>query len=143
MSNTHHWRPVTELTALARHEIELRMLAIREHVPGLRAMAAERAMRSDHDLDFIDDVRLAVDEVCAIMLATCAPADVMTVRLFLDPNRIEINAHVPMRVAETVGGLSLRVLQALADSLDLHVDDSDGEPVFRLHFCRLRPAAHA
>jgi serine/threonine-protein kinase RsbW len=143
VSNTHHWRPVTESTALARHDIEMRMRAIREHVPGLRAMAAEQAMRSDHDLDFIDDVRLAVDEVCAIMLATCTSADVLTVRMSLDPNRFEISAHVPMRVADTAGGLSLRVLQALADALDLGVDDTDDEPVFRLRFCRQRPARHA
>lgn len=143
VSNTHHWRHVTEPTALARHEIELRMLAIRDHVPGLRAMAAERAMRSDHDLDFIDDVRLAVDEVCAIMLANCSSSDVLAMRVFVDQTRVEINASAPMRASEVAGGLSLRVLQALAHSLDVRVDeavdDADVERVLRIDFCHVRP----
>ncbi len=141
MSNTHNGRPVTEPTALAQHEIELRMLAIRDHVPGLRAMAAERAMRSDHDLDFIDDIRLVVDEVCALMLASCSPADTLSMRLSVDPSQVVISASVPMRAAELVDGLSLRVLQALANSLDFWVDRTGGEPICRLDFCRLRPVA--
>jgi serine/threonine-protein kinase RsbW len=133
---------VTGSPALARHEIELRMHAIRDHVPGLRAMAAERVMRSDHDLDFVDDVRLAVDEVCAIMLANCVPADMLTMRLLIDPDGVAINAWVPLRGHEMADGLSLRVLQALADTLDFGVDDTGDEPVFRLEFARAKPSQH-
>lgn len=143
MSNTHHWRPVTESIALARPEIELRMLAIRDHVPGLRAMAAERAMRADHDLDFIDDVRLAVDEVCAIMLASCVSGDTLTMRMSVDRHQVVISAFVPMRAEEMVGGLSLRVLRALASSLEFRVDETGGEPICRLDFCRIRPSAYS
>jgi serine/threonine-protein kinase RsbW len=129
-------------TALARHEIELRMLAIRDHVPGLRAMAAERAMRADHDLDFVDDLRLAVDEVCAIMLSHCAPDDVLTMRLLVDPDRVEISAWAPLRGEEHGDEFSLCVLQALAETLDLWVDDTGDKPVFRLVFARARPSTH-
>lgn len=140
MSNMHHWRLVTGPRARARHEVELRMLAVRDHVPGLRAMAAERAMRADHDLDFVDDVRLAVDEVCAIMLSHCAPEDTLTMRLLVDPDGVAIDAWVPQRGEEPGDGFSLRVLQALADTLDLWVDDDTGdEPLFRLVFARARP----
>lgn len=141
MSNIHHWRPVTGPPTLARHEIELRMLAIRDHVPGLRAMVAERAMRSDHDLDFVDDVRLAVDEVCAIMLTNCTSSDMLTMRLLVDPDGVAISAWVPLLGEERTNGLSLRVLQALADTLDIWVDDTGDEPVFRLVFARARPRA--
>lgn len=98
MGDRHQLGPAAESIALGPHEMELRMLAVRDHVPGLRALVAERAMRLDHDLDFIDDVRLAVDKVCAIMLASCSPADVMSLRLFADTQRMEISACVPMRV---------------------------------------------
>jgi serine/threonine-protein kinase RsbW len=131
---------VTGPPALARHEIELLMLAIRDHVPGLRAMVAERAMRSDHDLDFVDDVRLAVDEVCAIMLGNCTPEDMLTMRLLVDPDGVAINAWVPLRGEDRADGLSLRVLRALADTLDLWVDDTGTEPVYRLAFARARPS---
>jgi serine/threonine-protein kinase RsbW len=129
-----------EQAALAGHEIELRMLAVREHVPGLRALAAEQAMRADHDLDFIDDVRLAVDEACAIVLAKCSPTDLLTVRLLVDSGRMQIDAWAPLRSEQEVRGLSLRVLQALADSLEFSVDGTADQPIFRLYFSRSRPA---
>jgi serine/threonine-protein kinase RsbW len=122
--------------------MEMRMRASREHVPALRALAGERAMRADHDLDFIDDLRLAIDEVCAIMMGSCTPSDVLTVRLRIAPRHVEILASVPLRAPEepVADGMSLRVLEALADSLDYAVDDTDGERVFRLDFCRDRPS---
>ena len=130
-----------EPTAPRRNEIELSMLAIRDHVPGLRALFAERAMRAEHDLDFIDDVKLAIDEVCAIMLANCSPADVLALRLFTDSDRVDISARVATTGEPVVGSMSLRVLQALADSLDYWVEDMDGVRVFRLDFGRSRPSA--
>jgi serine/threonine-protein kinase RsbW len=121
--------------------MEMRMRAYREHVPALRALVAERAMRADHDLDFIDDVRLAVDEVCAVMLGTCTPDDVLTIRMHVAPRQVEIVASVPVRAQKgpVIDGMSLRVLEALADSLDYTVDDRGGEWFFRLAFCRIRP----
>ncbi|HEY4460539.1 MAG TPA: hypothetical protein VGN81_39940 [Pseudonocardiaceae bacterium] len=128
-------------TILGRHELELRMLAVREHVPGLRALAAERAMRDDHDLDFIDDVRLVIDEVCTLMLANCAESDVLTMRLLVDAHCVRIDASVPTFLAEpTLGPLSLRVLAVLADSLDYWIDDHAPTRFFRLSFSRSRPA---
>jgi serine/threonine-protein kinase RsbW len=132
MNQTDQSRP---LNTLGRHELELRMLAVREHAPGLRALAAERAMRVDHDLDFIDDVRLVVDEVCALMLANSTETDVLTMRLLVDAHRVRIDASVPTFASEPmVDTLSLRVLAALADTLDYWVDDQ----VFRLSFSRAR-----
>ena len=138
MRNIPGWRLPSEPAALARDEIELRMRALRAHVPGVRALAAERAMRADHDLDFVDDIRLVVDEVCAIMLANCTSADTVTIRLALDETGVVIESWVPLAAQPTVGGLSLRVLDALAHQLEHWVDDEDGERVFRLRFCRSR-----
>ncbi|HJP78906.1 MAG TPA: hypothetical protein VJ914_31825 [Pseudonocardiaceae bacterium] len=135
-------RARTESTRLGPRDMEMRMRAFREHVPALRALVAERAMRADHDLDFIDDVRLAIDEVCAVMMGSCTPSDVLTVRMQIAPERVEIVASVPVRAREVpvVDGLSLRVLEALADSLDYSVDDLGGERVFSLCFSRDRPS---
>lgn len=118
----------------------LRMLAVRDHVPALRALAAERAMREDHDLDFVDDVRLAIDEVCSIMLANCSPRDELTLRLLVSPDRVEIDTWVRVPAGEEVsaGGLSLRVLRALANTLDYWVDEADGGSVLRFFFSKSR-----
>jgi serine/threonine-protein kinase RsbW len=115
------------------------MLAVRDHVPGLRALLAEQAMRADFDLDFIDDVRLAVDEVCALALANCTQVDVLTIRLLVDAMRVRIEASVRTSLPEPrVDGLSLRVLQALADSLDHGIYEDDAGRVFYLGFGRSR-----
>ena len=125
---------------LGRHELALRMLAVRGHVPGLRALAAERAMRHDHDVDFIDDVRLVVDEVCGLLLLHCTESDLLTMRLLVDAHQVRIDAAVPTSRAEPLTGtLSQRVLAALADSVDYWVDDDTPERIFRLTFCRARP----
>lgn len=140
MSDMHQSRRATEPTALGRHEIELRMLAVRDHVPGLRALIADWAMRADHDLDFIDDIRLAVDEVCALMFANCTSEDVVTLRLVVDPSHVRIDARVAVDPDDEpmVDGLSMRVLEALADSLDHGMNGTASEPTFRLSFRRSR-----
>lgn len=140
MNGTDRQRLTAGPTALGRNELELRMLAARHHVPGLRALVAERAMRADHSLDFIDDVRLALDEVCAIILANCARTDLVTVRLLVDSDRVEIRAEVAMdaRDEPVAGGLSLHILESLADSLDHGITPSGDERVFRLCFARRR-----
>ena len=140
MSGTDRRSVMAGPVALRWNELELRMFAARHHVPGLRALVAERAMRADHDLDFVDDARLAVDEVCAIMLVNCGPTDMLTVRLLIDADHVEINAEAAMgtRGEATVGGLSLRVLESLADSLDHGVAWSGHERVLRVCFARNR-----
>lgn len=141
MTGTSPGEPRAEPATVRRHEIELRMLAVREHVPGLRALLADRAIRAEHKLDFVDDVQLAADEVCAIMLANCAPTDVLTVRLLVDQHCVEISASAPATGKPVVSSLSLRVLQALADSLDYWVEDTACARIFRLDFARSRPSA--
>lgn len=104
-------------------------------------MIADLAMRVDHDLDFIDDIRLAVDEVCALTFANCTSEDVVTLRLVVDPSRVRIDARVRMGPNDdepTVDGLSMRVLEALADSLEHGMDGTVSERVFYLCFGRWR-----
>lgn len=139
MSDSHRSGPATTPTALGRNELEVRMRAARDHVPGLRALLAEKAMRADFDLDFIDDVRLALDEVCALALVHCLPRDVLTIRLLVTATHVRIEALAPTTLDDPqVDGLSLRVLQALADSLDHGIDESGTERVFHLAFGRAR-----
>jgi serine/threonine-protein kinase RsbW len=117
------------------------MLAVRDHVPALRALIADWSMRANHDLDFIDDVRLAVDEVCALTFANCTPEDIVTLRLVVEPSRVRIDARAPVRPTDDepmVDGLSMRVLEALADSFDHGIDGTASERIFRLSFGRWR-----
>lgn len=135
-----HWQrdSVTEPDPLRRHEVELRMLAARQRVPGVRALATEMAMREDFDLDSIDDIRLAVDEACSIMLANSMPDTVLTVRLLITAARFEINASIPLRGDRepVVGSLSLSILRSLAETLDYWTIGIGDKRGFRLTFTR-------
>lgn len=145
MSDKPRSEPANGPGRLGPYEIELRMLAARRHVPALRALVAEQAMRADHDLDFVDDVRLALDEVCSIMLANSSPTQTLTVRLLVGPGRIEIEAWLPIRAdaRPSVDGLSSRVLYALAETFDHGVDEINGARALRLFFARSQPALAA
>lgn len=109
-------------------EVEIRILASREPVPGIRALAADMAMREDFDLDAISDVRLAVEEACATVLANADPASNLVCRVFVSAKLLEINASVTLRpdTEPDVGSLSLRILRTLADSVDYWTTDTNG-----------------
>jgi serine/threonine-protein kinase RsbW len=130
--------PAIAASPLRHDEIEIRMLASRERAPGLRFLAADMAMREDYDLDAIDDLRLAVDEICAITLANATPDTVMTVRLLISQHRIEIGASIPLHTEgePKVGPLSLRILRSLSDTFDCTTAGSDGERMLNLTFVK-------
>jgi hypothetical protein len=66
----------------------------------------------------------------------------MTIRLLVDAGCLRIDAWVrTYRVEPAVGGLSLRVLRSLADSLDYWIDDTSPEYRFRLTFGWSRPTS--
>lgn len=130
--DTSHARP------LRRDEVEIRMLASRERAPGLRFLAADLAMRQDYDLDAIDDLRLVVDEICAILLADATPDATMTIRLLIDTERVEIGASVELPGADEpeVKPLSVRILQTLADAFDCATAGSGADRVLTVNFVK-------
>lgn len=129
--------------ALRPNEVEVRMLASRERVPGIRAMAADMAMREDFDLDAISDVRLAVEEACATVLANAEPESVLSCRLLVSTKLLEINASAPLPDGQEpeVGSLSLRILRTLADSVDYWTttDTAGGERQFHVQLTKSQP----
>lgn len=134
---------ISEARPLRQHEVELRMLASRDRAPGLRALAADLAMRQDYDLDAIDDLRLVVDEICAILLADAAPDAVLIIRLLISPNRIEIGASVQLPGSGdlAVKPMSARILSTLADVFDCTTFGDGVDRVLSLIFVRLAAPA--
>ena len=75
--------------------LELRVPTSATQLPAVRAMAGDLAIRMDYDLDSVEDLRLAVDEACAI-LATVASADAPLTVVFESSRRgLHIDAWVP------------------------------------------------
>jgi serine/threonine-protein kinase RsbW len=118
--------------------VEIRALASGNHVSGIRALAADLAMREDFDLDEIADLRLAVEEACATVLANADPDGMLVCRLLVSAARLEISAHVTLPpVGEpSVGPLSLRILRTLADTVDYWTSRSADARLFHVQLTK-------
>lgn len=119
-------------------EVEVRSLAGSRTLPGIRAIAAELALRADQNLDAVGDLRLAVEELCSSMARNADPDQTMTTRLRVTPDRAEIRVDVPLPQRKpVVSPMSLRILRVLCDSVDYWTEDVDDRTVFRAHVVRL------
>lgn len=125
--------PPSEPHQLRPDEFEIRTAARSDRVPGVRALAAEMAMRADLDLDTIANVQLAVEEACATVLANADPDGHLLCRLLVSPTEMNISACVVVSSDRelSVGQLSLRILRALSDTVDYW--SSKADDVRRFH----------
>lgn len=119
-------------------EVEVRALAGSRALPGIRAIAAELALRADQNLDAVGDLRLAVEELCSSMARNADPDQTMTTWLRVTPDRAEIRVDIPLpQRRPVVSPLSLRILRVLCDSVDYWTDDVDDRTFFHAHVVRL------
>lgn len=107
-------------------DIEVRLPASPAHVPVVRALAADVAVRLDYDLDEVSDLRMAVDEACAEVVALAGPQARMTCVFRVTDESLWVTASAP-----TVDGAALarntfgwKVLTALVDEVDAWTDDT-------------------
>jgi serine/threonine-protein kinase RsbW len=130
-----------ETAPLRPNEVEVRMLANGDRVPGVRALAADMAMREDFDLDAIADLRLAVEEACATVLANAEPHTTMVCRLLVSAELLEISTSATLRYGEepAVGLMSLRILRTLADTVDYWTSTANGERLFHVQLTKSQP----
>jgi len=113
-----------------------------ENVNLIRAVTASVAARVPLSFDAIEDLKLAVDEGCARLLAVSRAATTMQLRLTVSGDRLEaavsIDAEVgpwpPPKIEET---FSWRVLSALVDTVALDLDG--GAPAIRMTKVRSEP----
>ncbi len=102
-------------------DAELRVPADATFVAVLRSLAAALAARCDLTLDEIEDLRLAVDEACALLLPHAGPDTSMTTRFALHTDHLELSISVPAEpdAAPDRGGFGWTVLCALADEVQV------------------------
>jgi serine/threonine-protein kinase RsbW len=106
------------------NEVELRLPADATFVTLVRAVTTALGARCDLTLDQIDDLHLAVDEACALLLPHAEEGSMLTARFRLDAGRIEFRASVPAAAGSRPdrSGLSWAVLSALSDELRTSAD---------------------
>jgi serine/threonine-protein kinase RsbW len=100
--------------------LELRVPTTPTQLPAVRAMAADLAMRMDYDLDSVEDLRLAVDEACAILATIALGDEPLTVVFETSRTGLHIEAWVPAKEGTDVprGGFGWTVLETLVDAVD-------------------------
>lgn len=103
--------------------VEVRVPADGAYVATLRLTAASLASRCDLTVDDIEDLRLAVDEACALLLPHAAPASVLSAQFVLAAGRLTVTASVesPDSSAATPdrSGFAWSVLSALASEVEV------------------------
>jgi len=106
------------------NEVELRLPADATFVSLVRTVTTAVGARCDLTLDQIDDLHLAVDEACALLLPHAPLGSTLSARFLLDNGRIEFRASVPAAAGATPdrSGLSWAVLSALSDELRTSAD---------------------
>jgi serine/threonine-protein kinase RsbW len=110
--------------------LELRVPTTPTQLPAVRAMAGDLAMRMDYDLDSVEDLRLAVDEACAILASLGRDDEPLTVVFETTRAGLHIDAWVATTEATTVprDGFGWAVLQTLVDAVDAGPSTQDKVP---------------
>jgi serine/threonine-protein kinase RsbW len=105
--------------------VELRVPASSAYVSVLRTAAAGLAARLDFTVDDIEDLRIAVDEACAVILPLADEDARLSARFDLEPGRFQVAVSVPSAVTEPPARntFAWTVLTALAGEVDASVDD--------------------
>jgi serine/threonine-protein kinase RsbW len=111
--------PQTELPAEGGSDIELTLPADPVHVPVARALAADLAVRLDYDLDEVSDLRMAVDEACAELVAKAAPPGRLRCVFRADEAALTVSVSAATKDGVVPGQNTFgwRVLTALVDEV--------------------------
>jgi serine/threonine-protein kinase RsbW len=93
----------------------------------LRTATAGLAARMDFTLDEIEDLRIAVDEACAMLLAQAIPGSSLECDFVLDRDTMTISVSVPCLVPSPPASdtFAWTVLAALAGNVEAHSEPDD------------------
>jgi serine/threonine-protein kinase RsbW len=105
--------------------VEVRVPADGAYVATLRLTSASLAARCDLTIDDIEDLRLAVDEACALLLPNATEASNLAARFELAAGCLTVSASVATdgEKAPDRGGFAWTVLSALASSVEVAHED--------------------
>jgi serine/threonine-protein kinase RsbW len=107
-----------------RPDVELKIPADGAFLSVLRTATAGLAARLDFTLDDIEDLRIAVDEACAVVLPQARPQSDLRCAFYLagETLTVEVSARCESPRPPHRDGFAWTVLTALTSSLDATVD---------------------
>jgi serine/threonine-protein kinase RsbW len=109
----------------AEDAVEIKLPADSAYLSVLRTATAGLAARLDFTLDEIEDLRIAVDEACAMLLPHAIEMAALTCRFQLSPETLEVTVTIPTTRGQEPerDTFSWTVLSALAGEVDTGHDD--------------------
>src|SRR6185437_14168086 len=113
--------------AEARDQVTVRMPADGAYLSVLRTATAGLAARLDFTLDEIEDMRIAVDEACAMVLTQAIPVGNLECVFSLGQDEMTVSVSVRALAPRVPAGdtFAWTVLSALAGSVDAQVGPGD------------------
>jgi serine/threonine-protein kinase RsbW len=111
----------------AADQVTVRMPAEGAYLSVLRTATAGLAARLDFTLDEIEDLRIAVDEACAMLLGQAIPGSSLECSFTLEPELMTIAVSVPCLTPRPPADdtFAWTVLSALAGNVEAYVDSGD------------------
>jgi serine/threonine-protein kinase RsbW len=111
----------------AQDRVIVRLPAEGAYLSVLRTATAGLAARLDFTLDEIEDLRIAVDEACAMLLSQAVPGASLECGFTLGQDMMTIAVSVPCLDPQQPASdtFAWTVLTALAGSVDAHVGPGD------------------
>jgi len=111
----------------AKDQVIVRMPAEGAYLSVLRTATAGLAARLDFTLDEIEDLRIAVDEACAMLLSQAVPGTSLECGFTLGQDNMAIAVSVPCLAPQQPASdtFAWTVLTALAGSVDAYVGPGD------------------
>ena len=112
---------------ISQPTIEITLRAAGEFLSVVRTAAAALGAMADFVIDDIEDLRIAVDEACSILLARAIPGTDLTCAFYVQDGAvtIESTAHVLDRTPPPRSGFAWTVLTSLTSSVDVAVREPD------------------
>jgi serine/threonine-protein kinase RsbW len=111
----------------APDHVQVRMPAESAYLSVLRTAAAGLAARLDFTLDEIEDLRIAIDEACAMLLSEAIPGTDLECGFELGADQVTITVSVTTAQARMPARdtFAWTVLSALAGSVDSRLEPDD------------------
>ena len=113
--------------AEAQDQVTVRMPAEGAYLSVLRTATAGLAARLDFTLDEIEDLRIAVDEACAMLLSQAVPGATLECVFSLDRDMMTISVSAACLTPQPPASdtFAWTVLSALAGRVEAHVGPGD------------------
>jgi hypothetical protein len=118
---------------VATDAVTLRFPASTERVRLARALVATLADEAGFDYDDVEDLRIAVDELCFLLLDACVEGGELELVARSEPGDLVVegtNSAPPTGEAGEPSQISTQILATVVDDYELHLD---GTARFRFH----------